>query len=129
MDGLYASAGSQAHAMRPQPCIIQSPDARWIVAGMDWQGGAGIAASGPVCAPDLRTSRVAQSPFFLFHEGRPMDKAQQNMTRVMERILQWCKTTATPEPQPDKKPPVNVKWVLNPDGSRSCIIKRTPPQA
>lgn len=57
-----------------------------------------------------------------------MDKAQQNMTRVMERILQWCQTAPAPEPQPDKKPPLDINWVVNPDGSRSCKIKRTPPQ-
>lgn len=114
--------------MRPQACMIGCPDARWIVAGMDWQGGAGIAASGPRCEPVLMPRGLAQRQFLIifFDKGRPMDKAQQNMTRVIERILQWCQTAPAPEPQPDRKPPVDLKWVRNPDGSRSCIIKRTP---
>lgn len=53
-----------------------------------------------------------------------MDKAKQNMQRVMERILAWCHTPQLQQPKSLKLP--QLEWKTNPDGSRTCRIKRSP---
>lgn len=53
-----------------------------------------------------------------------MDKAKQNMLRVMERILAWCHS-----PVPEVKPKLNLpelEWKTLPNGDRVYKIKRKP---